>query len=268
LRLDAAGIRGGIEVTNAVLWRKRRACPGPAPPGVLQHICTIVGRKRGVDRTTKAQRQRIEIDKHQRTHCKAQKRTDDALPKQVEKVIETGNALATEAKGLGRARLARQDRATSPVTVIPTTAGEAWLIHYADVEVEQIEKIEVLPHVGVTWHWRCGFYPGCEPGEIRGGDAATFGEARAAFEAAWRIFRAGCTEADFQAWREDRDWHARKYAMWERGEKLPSQLSNSMMLCPCGSRFDSHRLEDSLIHVPHITEHHREIRNRAPLRRA
>jgi hypothetical protein len=52
------------------------------------------------------------------------------------------------------------------------------------------------------------------------------------------------------------------------GEKLPWQLPNSMMLCPSGNRFDSHRLEDSLIHVPHITEHHREIRNRAPLRRA
>jgi hypothetical protein len=61
-------------------------------------------------------------------------------------------------------------------------------------------------------------YPGCKPGEIRGGAAATFEEARAAFEAAWRIFRAGCTEADFQAWREDRDWHARKYAMWDRGK--------------------------------------------------
>ena len=40
----------------------------------------------------------------QRTHWKAQKRTGDALPKRVEKVIETGNALATEAKELGRAR--------------------------------------------------------------------------------------------------------------------------------------------------------------------
>jgi hypothetical protein len=83
------------------LTRYRRR---PALPGVLQQICTIVGRTRGVDRTTKARRQRIEIDKHQRTHWKAQKRTGDALPKQVEKVIETGNALATEAKGLGRAR--------------------------------------------------------------------------------------------------------------------------------------------------------------------
>jgi hypothetical protein len=93
--------------------------------------------------------------------------------------------------------------------VIPTTAGEAWLIHYGDVEVEQIEKIEGLPHVGVTWHWRCGFYPGCEPGEIRGGDAATFEEAREAFEAAWRIFLAGCTEADFR--------HGAKIAIGTRG---------------------------------------------------
>jgi hypothetical protein len=49
--------------------------------------------------------------------------------------------------------------------------GEPWLIHYGDVEVGQIEKIEGPPCVGVTWHWRCGFYPGCEPGEIKGGDA-------------------------------------------------------------------------------------------------
>jgi hypothetical protein len=105
--------------------------------------------------------------------------------------------------------------------VIPTTAGEAWLIHYADVEVEQIEKIEVLPHVGGTWHWRCGFYPDCEPGEIRDGDAATFEEAREAFEAAWRIFLAGCTEADFQAWRDQRHWTAEKYRRFDRGERMP-----------------------------------------------
>ena len=70
----------------------------------LRTVRTIVDRKRGVDRTTKARRERIEIDKHQRAHWKATKRTGDALPKRVEKVIETGNALVTEAKGLGRAR--------------------------------------------------------------------------------------------------------------------------------------------------------------------
>jgi hypothetical protein len=31
------------------------------------------------------------------------------------------------------------------------------------------------------------------------------------------------TEADFQAWRDARDWNARKYAMWDVGERLPSQ---------------------------------------------
>ena len=46
----------------------------------------------------------MEVDKHQRAHWKAQKRTGDALPKRVEQVIETGKALVTEAKGLGRGR--------------------------------------------------------------------------------------------------------------------------------------------------------------------
>jgi predicted kinase len=63
---------------------------------------TIIGRKSGTDRTTKARRQRIEIDKRQRAHRKAQKRTGDALLKRVEQVIETGKALVMEAKGLGR----------------------------------------------------------------------------------------------------------------------------------------------------------------------
>jgi len=52
----------------------------------------------------KARRQRIQIDKHQRAHRKAQKRTGNALPKRVEQVIETGKALVTEAKGLRRGR--------------------------------------------------------------------------------------------------------------------------------------------------------------------
>jgi hypothetical protein len=41
---------------------------------------------------------------HQRAHGKASKRTGDALPQRVAEVIETGTALVTEAKGLGRAR--------------------------------------------------------------------------------------------------------------------------------------------------------------------
>jgi hypothetical protein len=50
-----------------------------------------------------------------------------------------------------------------------------------------------------------------------------------------------------------RDWIARKYAMWERGERMPSQKPSSLMTCPCGEVCDSHRLEHTLIHVPHIS---------------
>jgi hypothetical protein len=34
------------------------------------------------------------------------------------------------------------------------------------------------------------------------------------------VFLSKRTEVDFLAWREARDWTARKYAMWERGELM------------------------------------------------
>ena len=58
------------------------------------------------------------------------------------------------------------------------------------------------------------FYPGSHPREHQSGTAATFDQARADFEAAWRVFLSSRTEADFQAWRDERDWTARKYALW------------------------------------------------------
>ena len=113
------------------------------------------------------------------------------------------------------------------------------------------------------------FLPGSEPGEFRDGTAATFDQARADFEVAWKRFSANRTEADYQAWRDRRDSTARKYAMWKAGELLPSQKPDSMMRCPCGERFDSHRLEHNLIHVPHITTSRaNEIRRCPPVRRA
>ena len=44
-----------------------------------------------------------------------------------------------------------------------------------------------------------------------------------------------------------RSWTERKYAMWARGEKLPSQIPSSMMRCPRGENFDSHDPERSYI---------------------
>ncbi len=49
-----------------------------------------------------------------------------------------------------------------------------------------------------------------------------------------------------------RNWTVRKYAMWARGEKLPSQQPSSLMGCPSGATFDSHVPAESQIHTPHI----------------
>ena len=105
------------------------------------------------------------------------------------------------------------------------------------------------------------FLSGIETGQ-QNGTAATFDEARADFEGAWRVFLSKRTEADFQAWRDQRDWTARKYAEGRGREVAFAKKPSSMMRCPCGEMFDSHRLENTLIHVPHITAEHksREVR--------
>jgi hypothetical protein len=131
---------------------------------------------------------------------------------------------------------------------------ECWHVYYGDVHAGTIAIRSGNPHDTNPWHWSCGFYPGSHPREHRNGTAPTFDEACADFEGAWKIFLSKRTEADFQEWRDQRDWTARKYAMWERGEKLPSQKPNSLMRCHCGEIFDSHRLEETLVHVPHISE--------------
>ena len=140
---------------------------------------------------------------------------------------------------------------------------DCWHIYYDDVQAGTIARRVGNPFDTDDWEWNCGFYPGSHPGDCTTGTSATFDQARADFEAAWAVFLSKRTEADFQEWRDGRDWHAWKYAMWARGEKLPSQKPSSLMKCPCGETFDSHRLENTLIHVPHIEAQkaRREIRH-------
>jgi len=59
------------------------------------------------------------------------------------------------------------------------------------------------------------------PRECTDGTAKTFKRARADFERAWRVFLSNRTEADFQAWRDQRDWTAEKYRRFNRGERMP-----------------------------------------------
>jgi len=98
---------------------------------------------------------------------------------------------------------------------------DCWHIYFGDVQVGTIARRTGAPIEKDPWEWSAGFYPGSDPGEIRTGTATTFDHARAGFDAAWRVFLSNRTEADFQEWRDARDWTARKYAMWEAGERLP-----------------------------------------------
>jgi hypothetical protein len=77
------------------------------------------------------------------------------------------------------------------------------------------------PNATEEWRWQCGFYPGCNASEHRAGSAPSFDQARSNFESAWRIYSAARTEADYQTWRDQRDWTTRKYAMQDRGEQVP-----------------------------------------------
>jgi hypothetical protein len=138
---------------------------------------------------------------------------------------------------------------------------ECWHVDYGDVHVGTIAKRVGNPHDTDPWEWSCGFYPGSHPGEHQSETAATLEQARADFEAAWRVFWRNEPRLTFRRGVTSKIGPLEKYAMWEAGEKFPSQTPNSLIRCPCGQVFDSHRLENTLIHVPHITAEHqaREI---------
>ena len=132
--------------------------------------------------------------------------------------------------------------------LIATTAGTSITATSTSARFRSVPAFPTIRTAGA-----CGSYPGSEPGQHVTGTAATFEEAREGFEAAWQVYLARRTEADFQAWRGERAWQTQKRAMWERGELLPSQKPNSRMRCACGETFDSHLPAHTLIHVPHIT---------------
>jgi len=137
---------------------------------------------------------------------------------------------------------------------------ETWLIYFGDIHAGTIALRSGNPTTTDTWSWYCGIYPGSRPGDGSSGTAATFWEACKAFEAAWQVFLAKRTEADFQAWRDDRDRTAEKYALWDSGQRLPplewepGKPCSIWMKCQCGAIFNSHRLDDTVVHVPHLTE--------------
>ncbi len=132
-------------------------------------------------------------------------------------------------------------RAADPQTTA-ITAGTS-ITYYGDVHVGTIAERVGNPHDTDPREWSCGFYPGSHQSDT----TATFEEARADFEHAWQVFLSNRTEADFQAWHDQRDWTERKYA--DAGKRLepsshgPGKPCSHFMKCPCGAVFDLHGVD-------------------------
>jgi hypothetical protein len=71
------------------------------------------------------------------------------------------------------------------------------------------------------------------------------------FEEAWRVFLADRTEADFDEYRRYRAWTAWKYAMWDSGCTLPTQLASGQSRCFCGAVIDIKGMSQH-VHVAHL----------------
>src|ERR1700674_5554951 len=90
---------------------------------------------------------------------------------------------------------------------------DGWDVYFGDVHIGSIARWAGVPVEAPRWGWSCGFYPGTAPGEHRSCVAETFEKVRADFQTAWQELAATRTEADYEAWRRQRDWTAWKYRM-------------------------------------------------------
>ena len=130
------------------------------------------------------------------------------------------------------------------------TPEESSRIFYGDVPVGWIGIGAGVPADVDLWGWRCGFYPGMEPRSQRDGSAATYEQARAAFQFAWRHVLPSLTDANFEDWRRHNALGKWKYRMWDAGLKLPTQLAEGRSTCFCGAAID---LENTR---QHVYDHH------------
>lgn len=110
-----------------------------------------------------------------------------------------------------------------------------WFIFYGDVRVGHIGKRAGVPTSAPQWGWNCGFYPGCDPGQQTNGTGETFEEARSGFEQAWKKLAASRTEAHYELWRQNRDFHAWKDRMHDERLLLPTQRTSGIAHCFCGA---------------------------------
>jgi hypothetical protein len=138
----------------------------------------------------------------------------------------------------------------------PNAHQECWRIYYGDVQIGAIAVRSGVPVYQDQWSWSLGFYPVSHRGEVAAGTAPTLEQARSEFEAAWRMLLPKLSEADFQAYRRQRTFVSWKYAMWETGCKLPTQVVDGRSRCSCGAEIGIADVERH-VHAAHMEDYKR-----------
>jgi len=111
---------------------------------------------------------------------------------------------------------------------------ESWGIFDGDVQVGGICAVRGTGGQ-MIWQWSCGFYPGCDKSQQTAGNADTYHEAKAAFQAAWERLRPQITPAMRDEWRKQQAWTAWKYTMWDTKCRMPTQSTTGRARCFCGT---------------------------------
>jgi hypothetical protein len=129
---------------------------------------------------------------------------------------------------------------------------ECWHVHYGDVLAGTIAIGNGNPHDEDPWEWHCGFYLGCHPGEPRPASRRPAPISKKHGRFFWRneprlTFRRGVTSKIGPL------ENMRCASRVASGRKTAIAETKYVMKCICGQQFDSHRIEDTIIHVPHIT---------------
>lgn len=111
---------------------------------------------------------------------------------------------------------------------------QGWDVYYGDIRIGHIGTRAGVPKDVDQWGWSLGFYPGTDVGAGGSGIGVSFEECREAFERAWLKLKATLAEADYDRWRDQRDWTAWLHRMHDQKLLLPTQTREGRSRCFCG----------------------------------
>ena len=148
----------------------------------------------------------------------------------------------------------------SPVAANLTGQQETWRIYYGDVRSGRSASAQARPMRSTSGNGASASIRSTTGRVERQpkGIARTFEQARAAFEAAWPDYLAGCTQADFAENLRRRASTPGKYRVHDTGAPLPTQLPSGRSKCFCGAPLTNDTID------AHIQQAHMDMiaRNR------